>query len=59
MIVHTYELVYILALPYPMVKYIKSLKNAPNQEQWLQWKDFEKNIDSFLPLLNNLILIYL
>ena len=28
-------------------EYIKSLKNAPNQEQWLQWKDFEKNIETF------------
>ncbi len=28
-------------------EYIKSLKNAPNQEQWLQWKDFEKNIETY------------
>lgn len=28
-------------------EYIKSLKNAPNQEQWLQWKDFEKNIEIY------------
>ncbi len=28
-------------------EYIKSLKNAPNQEQWLQWKDFEKNIENY------------
>ena len=28
-------------------EYIKSLKNAHNQEQWLQWKDFEKNIETF------------
>lgn len=28
-------------------EYIKSLKNAPNQEQWLQWKEFEKNIEKY------------
>lgn len=26
---------------------LKSLKNAPNQDQWLQWKEFEKNIERF------------
>ena len=28
-------------------EYIKSLKNAPNQEQWLQWKAFEGNIEKY------------
>lgn len=26
---------------------LKSLKNSPNQDQWLQWKEFEKNIERF------------
>ena len=26
---------------------LKSIKNAPNQEQWLQWKEFEKNIEKY------------
>ncbi len=28
-------------------EYIKSLKNAPNQEQWYQWKAFEQNIEKY------------
>ena len=26
---------------------LKTLKNSPNQDQWLQWKEFEKNIERF------------
>lgn len=26
---------------------LKSLKNAPNQDQWLQWKAFEQNIEKY------------
>lgn len=26
---------------------LKSLKNAPNQDQWLQWKAFETNIEKY------------
>jgi peptidyl-prolyl cis-trans isomerase D len=26
---------------------LKSLKNAPNQDQWLQWEAFEKNIEKY------------
>lgn len=26
---------------------LKSLKNAPNQEQWLQWQAFEENIEKY------------
>ena len=28
-------------------EFLKSLKNAPNQEQWLQWKAFEGNIEKY------------
>ena len=28
-------------------EFLKSIKNAPNQEQWLQWKAFEGNIEKY------------
>jgi len=28
-------------------EFLKSIKNVPNQEQWLQWKAFETNIEKF------------
>lgn len=28
-------------------EYLKGIKNAPDQTQWLQWKEFEKNIERY------------
>ena len=28
-------------------EFLKSIKNVPNQEQWLQWKAFESNIEKY------------
>ncbi|WP_445715556.1 peptidylprolyl isomerase [Flavobacterium sp.] len=28
-------------------EFLKGIKNAPDQTQWLQWKEFEKNIERF------------